>query len=172
MKKFLLCLLIIILLGGCGLGGWYFLKTNGKDSPIVGLTLEIANSAKIIWLDDYSATYKTEILGNQTESEYLADEQESLYNEITIQKFSFLNNGKVEARKKNSTNITTYYYISNPNGDNIRIYEDENFTCEFKINYRNVVIYKDAEGYWIPINNIPHDYENRGYVVFKLNEVK
>ena len=106
MKKFLLILFIIILLGGCGLGGWYFLTTYGKDSPVAGLKLELVNQAKIIWINDCTEEEKASALYSKTEAEYLAEGKDELFETIEIKIFSFLNDGVVECKKKNST-ITT-----------------------------------------------------------------
>lgn len=171
MKKVLLVLLIVILLAGCGLGGWYFLTTNGKDNPMVGLKLELTNTAKIVWNEDYDNAYKTKVLGGQTEEAYINKYKDEPYEAIPFKRLSFFNGGVVECLNKDQVSAVNRYFITSPNGDIIKIYEDENCNKEYRFDYIEVHISKDDEGYWLLAKGIHYGLEYKGRLVFKLNEI-
>ena len=176
MKKVLLTVLIIILLGGCALGGWYYLTTSKSSNPMVGTKLQIENTAKIIWIDDDEAMRRG-ALGNRTEQEYITEYKEELYGDISFDKLSFLKDGVVECHKKGAQTSVTAYYLTNPTCTTIRLYADKdcNEVCDMTESpYSGFsLIFKDEQGhYWLLMQNLPHDYKNRGYVVFKFNVAK
>lgn len=184
MKKVLLVLLIIILLGECGLGCWFFLTANryNKNSA-VGLKLQLTETVKIDWVDNYTTEEKLKYLNNLSESEYIEANKDTWFSNVKIDILYFLKDNLVELHKTNSTETTTYYYLSSPNGKTLRIYTDENFIYSYYDGWYGVDIFvvKENDGsYWTNVVEIEYDdlegpgvlRTRKAFVKFKLKVIK
>lgn len=181
MKKFLLVLLIVILLGGCGLGGWYFLTNNGN--AVDGLKLQRSETIKIDWVDNFTDQEKLTYLDNKTESEYINENKQNWLSKYTwTDKYHFLKNNKVEISRNNSTETENCYYLISPNGNTIRVYYDENFD-DSGYNYyglNHYITINNDGTYWVPIVTVDYDVnpgvgmslETMAYVMVKLEVIK
>lgn len=132
MKKVLLALFILILLGGCGLGGWYYI-TNQSAQKGLNLKLRATGEYILEW---------NPIIAENEKSNYMwgrANEQEFIQVFATEMSAGDMINNTLEIKDDFTAKLYTdgsnqhhsLYYMLAKNRTRILFFEDENCTERF-----------------------------------------
>ena len=130
MKKALLIVFIIILMGGCVLGGWYYLTHQSADK---GVNVKLQGTSQIIVKWDSAIT--TEEQKNNYRWGKTSDEAfiQAVSAELTLNKVA---NYKVELNEDytgklysdNTTEFVGIYYAFNHNRQEVRTFMNEDYS--------------------------------------------
>lgn len=129
MKKLFLAIFILILLGGCGLGGWYFVKTQSAQKGI-NVKITATNQYNIQWNESLSETDKLNYMWSGTTTEEFINawsaEMHQLLEKISNYTIEFNIDYSAKMWTDNSNTFEAVYYTFDYTKTEIRAFTNLN----------------------------------------------